>query len=484
MTSPNLSALTRRDFFSATAAGLLLPALHVRPARAESVREFELRAAPGRARLVPEPWGESDVWCYGGTVPGPEIRVGQGERPRIAVENALAEETTVHWHGLRVPNAMDGVPHLTQPPIAPGESFVYEFDAVDAGTFWYHPHQRSFEQVGRGLYGALIVEEARPPRADRELVWVLDDWRLTQDAAIADDFGGFHDMSHAGRLGNTVTINGQVPDAMPVRAGERIRLRLINAANARIFALDFGDLAPRVIALDGQPVTPHTAPDGRVVLGPAMRADLMLDVTAAPGATVRIIDSFFAQDAYALIDLAVAETPLRDAAPDWDMALAPNPLPEPDIARARRHEVTFTGGMMGGMVERQMGLSGGSGMGGMMGGMMNRMHDGGIWFVNGVAAEGHIHDPMLTLERDASHVIAMTNATAFHHPIHLHGHSFRVISRNGAPTAHREWQDTVLMAPRERVEISFVADNPGDWMFHCHILEHQAGGMMGVIRVA
>ena len=476
-------ALSRRGFLAGSAAAGA--ALSLQPAWADTHRAFTLRAASGRARLVPEPWGESDVWCYGGTVPGPEIRVRQGDRLRIAVENALDEETTVHWHGLRVPNAMDGVPHLTQAPIAPGETFTYEFDAVDAGTFWYHPHQRSFEQVGRGLYGALIVEEANPPRVDRELVWVLDDWRLTQDAAISDDFGGFHDMSHAGRLGNTVTINGRVPDALPVRAGERIRLRLINAANARIFALDFGDLAPQVIALDGQPVTPHAAPGGRVVLGPAMRADLMLDVTAAPGATISVIDRFFAQDAYTLVDLTVAETPLRDTAPDWSMELPSNPLPEPDIARARRHEVTFTGGMMGGMVERQMGLSGESGMGGMMsGGMMNRMHDGGIWFVNGVAAEGHILDPMLTLERDASHVIAMTNATAFHHPIHLHGQSFRVISRNGTPTAHREWQDTVLMAPRERVEIAFVADNPGDWMFHCHILEHQAGGMMGVIRVA
>lgn len=476
-------ALSRRGFLAGSAAAGA--ALSLQPAWADTHRAFTLRAASGRARLVPEPWGESDVWCYGGTVPGPEIRVRQGDRLRIAVENALDEETTVHWHGLRVPNAMDGVPHLTQAPIAPGETFTYEFDAVDAGTFWYHPHQRSFEQVGRGLYGALIVEEANPPRVDRELVWVLDDWRLTQDAAISDDFGGFHDMSHAGRLGNTVTINGRVPDALPVRAGERIRLRLINAANARIFALDFGDLAPQVIALDGQPVTPHAAPGGRVVLGPAMRADLILDVTAAPGATISVIDRFFAQDAYTLVDLTVAETPLRDTAPDWSMELPSNPLPEPDIARARRHEVTFTGGMMGGMVERQMGLSGESGMGGMMsGGMMNRMHDGGIWFVNGVAAEGHILDPMLTLERDASHVIPMTNATAFHHPIHLHGHSFRVISRNGTPTAHREWQDTVLMAPRERVEIAFVADNPGDWMFHCHILEHQAGGMMGVIRVA
>ena len=113
------------------------------------------------------------------------------------------------------------------------------------------------------------------------------------------------------------------------------------------------------------------------------------------------------------------------------------------------------------------------------------MHDGrGIWFVNGKAAEGHVLDPFLTLERGASHVLAMTNATAFHHPIHFHGHSFRVVKRDGVNTAHQEWQDTVLMAPRERVEIAFVADNPGDWMFHCHILEHQAAGMMGVIRVA
>jgi len=483
MRSTFTPALSRRGFLAGGAAAGT--ALALRPAWADTPDSFALRAAPGRVQLAPERWGASDVWCYGGTVPGPGIRVRQGARLRIDVENALAEETTVHWHGLRVPNAMDGVPHLTQAPIAPGETFLYEFDAVDAGTFWYHPHQRSFEQVGRGLYGALIVEEANPPRVDRELLWVLDDWRLRQDAAISSDFGGFHDMSHAGRLGNTVTINGRVPGAVPVRAGERIRLRLINAANARIFALEFGDLAPQVIALDGQPVPPHAAPGGRVVLGPAMRADLMLDVTVAPGAKIRVIDRFFAQDAYALVDLSVAETPLRDGPPDWEMALAPNPLPEPDLARARRHEVTFTGGMMGGMVERQMGLAGNGGMGGMMGGgMMNRMHDGGIWFVNGVAAEGHILDPMLTLERDASHVIAMTNATAFHHPIHLHGHSFRVLSRNGAPTAHREWQDTVLMAPRERVEIAFVADNPGDWMFHCHILEHQAGGMMGVIRVA
>ncbi len=479
--------LSRRHLLTALAAGtasLAMPRLMSNPARAAGRNDFSLRAAPGRARLVPEPHGETPAWCYNGNVPGPELRVRQGERLRVTVENALAEETTVHWHGLRVPNAMDGVPHLTQRPIGAGETFLYEFDAVDAGTFWYHPHQRSFEQVGRGLYGPLIIEEAEPPRVDREVTWVLDDWRLTQSAEISEDFGNRHDMSHGGRVGNTATINGRVPDEFAVRRGERVRLRLINAANARIFGLDFRGHAPRVIALDGQPVTPHEPPGGLVVLGPAMRADLILDMTGEPQSRVQVIDRFYQGLEYRLIDLAYDGTTLRDTAPDWSMALPANPLPEPDPGVARRHDVVFNGGMMGGMVMREMGGSMGEGNSSGMGGMMGMMHGDGIWFINGKAAEGHVLDPMLTLERGESHVIAMTNATAWHHPIHLHGHSFRVISRNGAPTTHREWQDTVLMAPRERVEIAFVADNPGDWMFHCHILEHQAGGMMGVIRVA
>src|SRR5690606_31655579 len=176
---------------------------------------------------------------------------------------------------------------------------------------------------------------------------------------------------------------------------------------------------------------------------------------------------------------------------DAAITLPANPLPEPDTAKAQRHDVVFNGGMMGHMVMHELGGSMGENKpGGMMGGrgstsgMMQMMHSGNIWFINGKAAEGHIMEPMLTLAKGQSHVIAMTNATAWHHTIHLHGHSFRVISRNGVPTRHREWQDTVLMAPREKVEIAFVADNPGDWMFHCHILEHQAGGMMGAIRVA
>ena len=138
-------ALSRRSFLAASVAGVATTAFG-KPTFAESQsRSFSLRAAPGAARLVPDPHPETPAWCYNGKVPRPELRVRQGDRLRIDVTNGLAEETTVHWHGVRVPHAMDGVPHLTQRPVAPGETFTYEFDAVDAGTFWYHPHQRSFE---------------------------------------------------------------------------------------------------------------------------------------------------------------------------------------------------------------------------------------------------------------------------------------------------------------------------------------------------
>jgi FtsP/CotA-like multicopper oxidase with cupredoxin domain len=416
------------------------------------------------------------VWSYNGAVPGPEIRVRQGERLRITVENQLAEETTVHWHGLRVPNAMDGVPHLTQKPITPGETFVYEFDVPDAGTYWYHPHQRSFEQVGRGLYGPLIVEEREPIQVDRDVTWVLDDWRLLPDAQISDDFGGFMDSSHNGRVGNRVTVNGRILETFAVRAGERVRLRLINAANARIFGLEFQDHRPTVVALDGQPVEPHEPVGGRVVLGPAMRADLVIDMPGSPRDVFTVADTFYRGLEYRLLDLAYEDgRPLRPHPLDAPMRLAANTMPEPDLRAAERHEVTFGGGMMGGMMN-----SGG----GMMGGTMRGMQHSGIWSINGVTATGHVMEPFLRLQRGRSYVLAMHNDTAWHHPMHPHGHAFRVITRLGQPTRYREWQDTVLMAPREHMDIAFVADNPGVWMFHCHILEHQAAGMMGVIRVA
>lgn len=488
MNCEHRSSISRRAFLGAGAGFTLTTLVPAWPARGSDIREFrsdirEFRivAGHGRARLVGGEHPETAVWAYNGTVPGPEIRARQGERLRVAVENRLDEETTVHWHGLRVPNPMDGVPHLTQKPIAPGETFVYEFDVPDAGTYWYHPHQRSFVQVGRGLYGPLIVEERAAVDVDRDLTWVIDDWRLNRDAQIVDDFGNMMDMGMAGRIGNTVTVNGRLPEPLRVRAGERVRLRLINAANARIFGLVFRDHQPLVIAIDGQPVEPHEPLNGRVLVAPAMRVDLLIDMAGRPGEAFKVRDTFYSARAYTLTDIVYSDEPplpKRTASP---VDLPPNTMPEPDVAKAERHTIAFGGGMMGMMGGGMMG-------GGMMGGMMGSPRRGGgshagMWTVNGVSATGHVHDPLLHLKLGRSYVFAMRNNTAWHHPIHLHGHSFRVIARNGRPTRYREWQDTVFMDPDERVDIAFVADNPGDWMIHCHILEHQEGGMMGVVRI-
>jgi len=455
---------TRRRLLLASALGSLATATGHKAFGAQTEAPLRhLVAKHGVAQLTPTPYPQTAIWGYNGNVPGPELRLRQGERLRVAVENQLDEETTVHWHGIRLPNAMDGVPHLTQKPIAAnGGKFLYEFDVPDAGTYWYHPHQRSYEQVGRGLYGPLIIEEREPPQVDRDITWILDDWRLDRDASIRGGFGNYMDLSHNGRVGNTVTVNGHVAETIDVRPGERIRLRLINAANARIFALQFTDHQPQIIALDGQPVTPHTPDDGRIVLGPAMRADLIIDMTGKPGEHYQVTDSFYPKLKYRLLDLVYAANPIRTKPLETEIRLPANPLTEPDLAAADRHEVLFSGGMMGNMRGMSRGMA---------------------WAINGVSQSEHVHEPLLILRRNSSNILRMVNNTAWHHPIHLHGHSFRVISRNGQPTRHREWMDTVLVSPRETTEIAFVADNPGDWMFHCHILEHQAAGMMSSIRI-
>jgi FtsP/CotA-like multicopper oxidase with cupredoxin domain len=467
--------LTRRQFLAGS--GAALAAAHWSPkafGAGPKLVELRLKAAPARAKIAGAEYRETEVWAYNGRVTGPEIRAVQGDRLRVVVENGLSQDTSVHWHGVRLPNLMDGVPHLTQEPIRPGASYAYEFDLQDAGTFWYHPHWRSHEQVGRGLHGALIVEEREPPAVDRDLVWVLGDWRLDASAQIDPNFGHMFDVSHAGRIGNTVTVNGAVAERIPVRRGERVRLRLINVANARIFALDFTGHRPIVIARDAHPVDPYF-PDEPIRLGPGMRADLVLDATGEPGSLHPVIDRFAPRQEYRLLDLQyVGEA--RSPGARAPISLAGNPVPEPDIARANRHEFALGGGMMGNLGTARVGERALS--------MREMMQHGLAWAINGIAQDEHGHAPLLTLKLGETAILAFRNDTVWNHPMHLHGHVFRVLSRNGVPAARRELLDTVLVGPRESVEVAFVADNPGNWMLHCHVLEHQAGGMGGVIRVA
>jgi FtsP/CotA-like multicopper oxidase with cupredoxin domain len=443
-------------------------------ANAQSI-EHRLTAAPASIPLLGSNSPLTDVWAYDAKVPGPVFRFRPGERFDLDFKNALDRPTTVHWHGMRVPNAMDGVPDLTQSPVMPDERFRYAFELKNTGTFWYHPHFQSAEQLDRGLHGVIIVEDDDSPPVDRDLLWVLDDWRLDGKGQIVDDFGDLHDASHQGRFGNTASVNGRVPEVFRARSGERIRLRLVNVANAWIFGLDFAGHSPRIIAYDGHAVEPHEAPGSMVVVGPSQRVDLILDLSGEPGQRFEVVDRYYPRQSFKLVDTVYEESRLRAEPLSDGIALAPPDLPDPVLASAERHEIIFSGGAMGGMRSARFR--------GRETGIRELAGAGKVWAINGVVASRHDEPPVLRLDYGRSYIIDFVNDTAFAHPIHLHGHPFKILAVNGNLPSRVVWRDTLLLEPRSRGSVALVADNPGRWMLHCHIPEHQEAGMMTVVDV-
>lgn len=463
--------MQRRQFIASAGAVMALPRL----AYGQAVAAIKLVASEGRQSLAGPGHPDTAIWGYDGKTPGPNLRFRQGDRLKVELVNRLPKPTTVHWHGLRVPNAMDGVPDVTQKPVEPGASFTYEFDLKDAGTYWYHSHVESFEQLARGLYGAIIVEEPSAYPVERDIVWVLGDFRLDREARIAADFKDLRDATHGGRLGNTVTINGATPETFAATSGERMRLRLINAANARIFALRFEGHAPTAIAFDGQPVDPHTL--DLVRIGPGQRVDLILDMTGRPGSRHRVIDDENPRAAYRLVDFVYDdETKTRREVPP--PRLPSNPIARPTLDDAQRRRLVFGGGAMDPAFRRRQPTND------EIERIRQDVRAGKIWSVNGLRHAEHAHhEPIFTFGRGATAVVELVNDTAWPHPIHFHGVVFDVLSRNGKAVERRELRDTVLLAPGETSEIAFVAETAGDWMIHCHILEHQESGMMAVMKV-
>lgn len=472
--------MSRRSLLLSGAALGVAGALPSWPLRAaESGVSVVLEPRAGIAQFSGPDGPKTAVWGYGGTVPGPEIRVRQGERLTLEVVNRLEQATSLHPHGIRLPNDQDGAPPLTPGSIAPGERHVQSFMVPDAGTYWYHPHLNSAEQLGRGVLGVLVVEEREPPAVDRDLSWLMDDWRLDKDGQIDGQFSHFHDLSHAGRWGNSVTVNGRTDLLHRVKVGERVRLRLVNGANARIFALLVDGAEGWVMAVDGQPLTRPQAlsRDEPVLLGPGMRADLFLDVTTM--GRIALQDLGRGDKPILMAALEAVGSVSGHAGSGEPAPLPPNPVAMPKAEPDVRHRFVLTGGAMGGMA--------GAVLDGTYTDMRSLVGHGLFWAINGVVPMTAEHamtpDPLLSVARGQTVVLELVNDTAWPHPIHLHGHSFVVQSRGGVPLPEPELRDTVLLLRGERVEIAFVADNPGDWMFHCHVLEHQVSGMMGFIRV-
>lgn len=478
--TPFETRVTRRALLAGAAA---LGVVRCAPAASRSGRLSETQLAPGgvgftakeRDLLLPGRSGASKAWLYG-PQPFPVIRMKKGAHFSAHLTNALAEHTSIHWHGVRVPNDMDGVPYLTQKPVQTGEHFSYAFTPPDSGTFFFHPHCDTVQQLGRGLAGVLVVEDGYA--VDDDIVCVLKDWRV-------DEKGGFlpflteQGAGKAGTFGTLRTLNGQARPDIEVPAGADIRVRLINVDSTRIIDFGLPGVEAFIAAIDGNAVEPFLLESWR--LGPAMRIDLVLR-TPEKGALV--LTDYFAPEPVTLGRLVVAGVPKRSG----KFVVRPLPAPvyaEPDLSNARRHQLHLSASAVatpyaiepiklanGDTIEVQDALCTASRI---------------FWALDGKTWPSRDHSavppPLLDLKRGETLELEFLNTTPHPHPMHLHGHAFKVLSASRMKRPIH-WADTVLVMPDERVRVAFVADNPGNWMIHCHIIEHQETGMMAWFRVS
>ncbi|MCB9698081.1 MAG: multicopper oxidase family protein [Alphaproteobacteria bacterium] len=395
-----------------------------------SVVHVRLRAAP----LAYEVDGTTiEGFAFEGSVPGPTIEAELGQVLVADIVNDLPHPTTVHWHGLHVPAAMDGA-GMPMPTIEPGGTFTATFELTQAGTFWYHPHLDTAHQVDLGLYGAVVVRDPAEPAVDRELVLVLD--------AFGEEAAAEHDPHLVDPTSSRWAVNGVVAPRLSLPAGTRVRARLINASNAGMVALR----DQRVIAHD-QGLLP-TVVVGDLLLAPGDRAEVEWDV-GDPFDVIRLPWAVAGGEAWGEPSpLLTVETDGGTAPP----ALAwptreESPTPDPG-----RTDLRFL-------------LSGSPELG---------------WEMNGETFPD-VTMPLVGLGEEV--VIEVRNVSPADHPFHLHGHAFEVLSVDGEPPASRTIEDTVDVPVRSVVRLLLLADNPGFWMTHCHVLPHAEGGMMTMIEV-
>ena len=420
--------------------------------------DFEARVA----RVEIAPGVEVDAWTYNGSIPGPTIRVKVGDRLIVHFTNNLPRPSTIHWHGLRIPIEMDGVPGYSQEPVEPGGTFTYDFVVPDAGIYWYHPHVMSAAQVGFGLYGAFLVEDPdeNVGIAD-DLIIVLSDIDLTEEGTLASpDTGGSVGVLF-GREGNHVLVNGRRTPGLIARAGAPQRWRVVNAAKSRYFMLDLGEgHVFRKIGGDGG-LTEYSEDHEFLVLGAGERADVIVRPTGEPGGNTvlrsllhdRGYGSTEFRDLEDLISITFADLPPHagGALPETRRAMEPYAL---DGATEIELELTVAQDPA------------------------DKSFSYGINHVPFWQAQ-----PVVAGLAD-THIWTVTNSTDWSHPLHLHGFFFMVLDDAGAPVRPLEWKDTVDIPHRKTVRLAVRFDErPGTWIFHCHVLDHAEGGLLSAVHL-
>lgn len=419
--------------------------------------DYELIAAPMDLELVPG--HKTPALLYGNRFPGFEIRARQGDWLRVRFTNRLDQPTTIHWHGIRLPIEMDGVPYISQPPVQPGQSFVYLFKTPDAGSYWYHPHLMSSEQLGRGLVGPLIIDEREPSGFTREKILCLKTWHVDEQGAFTA-FSVPREAAREGTRGSLSTINGEHVPVIELPAGQVTRVRILNIDNTVTYRLNLPGSEAKIYAIDGHPVEPRDL-DEQYWIGPGMRLELAIR-GPAEGQELSL------RDGVVRLGTVRGVAPLQGGSAEWPPALPHNPVSEPDLDKAETIDFKFE--WVGAMTDYSKGQATPS-----------------LWQINGVAWQGgeeHKHNapPLAKLELGKSYIFTLRNLTQYQHPIHLHGMTFKVLASNRRKIIPY-YSDTYLLGKNESAKVALVADNPGLWMFHCHVIDHMETGLMGTIAV-
>ena len=409
-------------------------------------REIDWEFVPGRP---------TRAWAYNGGIPGPVIGANVGDVLEVRLTNSLPEPTMIHWHGLRLPAPMDGTENV-QRPVAPGATFTYRFALPDAGTFWYHPHINETVQLERGLTGALIVRGPDEPQLDAERVLVMDDVALDRKGQIKPP-GGWIEF-HNGREGGTRLVNGRKEPELTIAAGQIERWRIVNVSSARYVRLSIGGRPFRILGTDGG-LLPSPFVASEILLPPADRVDLAVG-PFREGETLRIESLRHYRGTFGgklLLPRSVGLATLRVVAAQPSRAVIPETM---------RHIAPLVNAPVTPNREVRLGFK------------LSLKH--GVDFV--INKQSHLRDrPVKVGELQVWDIF---NGTPVDHPFHLHGFFFQVLEINGTPPEFLSWEDTINIPAKGRVRIAWMPDDrPGEWMYHCHILEHHAAGMMAHFEV-
>ena len=399
------------------------------------------------------------AWTYNGGLPGPLIRGKVGDRLIVHFTNELDEETTVHWHGVRVPIEMDGVPEISQAPVKKGETFDYDFVLRDAALYWYHPHVMSAAQVGFGLYGALLVEDpADGVGVADELTMVLSDIGFDSKGVLEPaDSGGSAGMVF-GREGDYVLVNGRHRPAITARPGAPQRWRIVNAAKSRFFYLDLDGQPFTVIGVDGglheKPVTTDI-----LLITPGERVDVIVAPKGQPGTPLTVRAMLYNRGYGSVQYRAVEDVMTIEFTADKPVTEKPatvtRAMPAPSTAGATPVDVVLT-----------------------LPPMQNNKSE---FRVNGVP---YWKAKPFTAKLGERQIWIVKNESEWDHPFHLHGFFFHVLDEKGEPVRPLALKDTVNVPMKSTVRLLVdFNERPGEWMFHCHILDHAEGGLMGTVLV-